>query len=120
MKGKTIEDSRILSQLFLLILALVLNSTRSEQTGKIVFWFSIIFVLYYHNNMRDSWFLYKNYNHISLGMCTGNFQEEGKRPPAGIPCVGSCVMDAGRWGSSYCYVDSGGSQWGAECVYCSG
>ena len=70
--------------------------------------------------MRDSWFLYKNYNHISLGMCTGNFQEEGKRPPAGIPCVGSCVMDAGRWGSSYCYVDSGGIQWGAECVYCLG
>ena len=56
--------------------------------------------------------------HIHLGMCTGNFQEEGKRPPAGTPCVGTCVMETGIWGSSYCYTDSDKNQWGAECVSC--
>ena len=53
-------------------------------------------------------------------MCTGNFQEEEKRPPAGTPCVGSCVMEAGRWVSNYCYTDSDEYQWGAECISCQG
>ena len=53
-------------------------------------------------------------------MCTGNFQEEDKRPPAGTHCVGSCIMEAGRWGSSFCYTDSDKSQWGGECVSCQG
>ena len=53
-------------------------------------------------------------------MCTGNFQEEKKRPPAGSPCVGLCVMEAGKWGSSYCYTDLDEHQWGAECVSCQG
>ena len=53
-------------------------------------------------------------------MCTGNFQEKEKRPPAGTACVGSCVMEAGRWGSNYCYTDSDEYQWGAECISCQG
>ena len=53
-------------------------------------------------------------------MCTGNFQEEDKRPPAGTHCVGSCVMEAGRWGSSYCFTDSDKNQWGGECLPCQG
>lgn len=53
-------------------------------------------------------------------MCKGNFQEEEKRPPAGTPCVGLCVMEAGIWGSSYCYTDLDEYQWGVECVSCQG
>ena len=53
-------------------------------------------------------------------MCTGIFQEEDKRPPAGTYCVGSCIMEAGRWGSSFCYTDPDKNQWGGECVSCQG
>ena len=61
-----------------------------------------------------------NYIHVYLEMCTGYFQEEDKRPPAGTPCVSSCKMEAGRWGLSYCYTSSDKSQWGAECISCQG
>ena len=65
---------------------------------------------------------------IILGMCTGNFRERYigdagnglQRPRAGTPCVGSCIIDSGRWGSSYCYTDSNKHQWGAECIRCTG
>ena len=67
---------------------------------------------------------------IGLGMCTGNFVEADvsdssngiQRPPAGTNCVGPCVIASGRWGSSYCNTASVGgiSQWGAECVPCTG
>ena len=57
-----------------------------------------------------------------------NFQESDvnsaanglQRPPAGTQCVGSCKIESGRWGSSYCYTDSNENQWGAECIPCSG
>ena len=39
--------------------------------------------------------------HLHLGMCTGNFQEDGKRPPAGTKCAGQCVNRQGDWGASY-------------------
>ena len=61
-------------------------------------------------------------------MCTGNFVEsdvsdsgDGKqRPTAGTKCVKPCVVESGRWGSSWCYTEEDESQWGAECVLCSG
>ena len=65
-----------------------------------------------------------------LGMCTGNFLEKNisdatlandkQRPLAGTKCVVNCVMESGRWGSSWCYTSKDKSQWGAECVPCSG
>ena len=70
------------------------------------------------------WFVSSNQN---LGKCTGNFQETKpsnagngiQRPRAGTPCVGSCKIESGRWGSSWCYTDNAKFQWGAECVSCS-
>ena len=56
--------------------------------------------------------------HISVsGMCTGSFSESG-RPLEGTKCAHPCVMDSGKWGSSYCYTEEDKSQWGAECVLC--
>ena len=60
---------------------------------------------------------------IDLGMCAGNFnfyQDKGKRPPAGTPCVGSCTMKSGYWGDSYCYTELEKAQWGGECHPCRG
>ena len=58
--------------------------------------------------------------YLFLEMCTGNFQEsEGNaRPPEGTPCQSQCIMESGRWGSSFCNTLIGG--WGAECVPCTG
>ena len=61
-------------------------------------------------------------------MCTGSFIEKDindavnkkQRPPAGTRCVASCVVEEGRWGSSWCYTEEDNSQWGAECDQCSG
>ena len=61
-------------------------------------------------------------------MCTGNFLESdintagnGKqRPAAGTKCVKPCRWEAGRWGSSWCYTELDESQWGAECLPCTG
>ena len=50
-------------------------------------------------------------------MCTGTFFEEG-RPEAGTRCVGPCIYEGGRWGSSYC--NTGNGNWGAECIQCGG
>ena len=52
-------------------------------------------------------------------MCTGTFYESG-RPSAGTKCVAPCVSESGRWGSTWCYTKEDKSQWGAECVKCSG
>ena len=60
--------------------------------------------------------------------CTGNFVESdvsnagnGKqRPAAGTRCVIPCHWEAGRWGSSWCYTSLDKSQWGAECLPCTG
>ena len=65
--------------------------------------------------------------HIS-DMCTGNYREadpansgNGKqRPSEGTRCVSACKMESGRWGSSYCYTNEDNTQWGAECIPCSG
>ena len=43
-----------------------------------------------------------------------------QRPPAGTQCVEPCVMESGRWGSSWCFTAKDKSQWGAECLECSG
>lgn len=61
-------------------------------------------------------------------MCTGIFVESdiedaanGKqRPPAGTKCIGACVIQTSRWGSSFCYTEGDKSQWGAECIPCPG
>jgi hypothetical protein len=61
-------------------------------------------------------------------MCTGNFLESNindanngkQRPPAWTKCVEECVIETGRWGSSWCYTSNDKSQWGAECISCSG
>ena len=60
-------------------------------------------------------------------MCTGMFvepsgaDEDGQeRPPPGTRCVGGCIQASGRWGTSYCYTEADKSQWGAECVSCTG
>jgi len=55
---------------------------------------------------------------IADNVCTGNYQEGGKRPPAGTKCVSRCVHKHGYWGASYCYTDEEQKQWGAECVAC--
>jgi len=63
----------------------------------------------------------------AIGKCTGYFQEtdpsnsgNGKqRPPAGTKCVEDCVLQSGRWGSSFCYTAEDKSQWGGECLDCS-
>ena len=62
------------------------------------------------------------------GMCTGNFIESNvedarnqkQRPPAGTRCIEPCVIESGRWGFSWCYTSDDKSQWGSECVPCSG
>ena len=67
-------------------------------------------------------------SHLVSEMCTGNYVEpdptksgNGKqRPPAGTKCVGSCIKQSGRWGSSFCHTEADKSQWGAECVSCQG
>ena len=60
-----------------------------------------------------------NYARTNLdNVCTGNYQEGGKRPPAGTKCVSRCVHKHGYWGASYCYTDEEQKQWGAECVAC--
>ena len=61
-------------------------------------------------------------------MCTGDFLESDpnnagnkkQRPAAGTRCVAPCVIETGRWGSSWCNTEKDGSQWGAECVPCLG
>ena len=66
-------------------------------------------------------------------MCTGDFQEKDAndagnkmlRPPKGTRCADPCVEEEGRWGTSWCYTEPGGSearmsQWGANCVVCTG
>ena len=61
-------------------------------------------------------------------MCTGDFLESdinnaGNRkqsPPAGTRCAAPCVIESGRWGLTWCDTAEDGSQWGAECIPCSG
>ena len=60
-------------------------------------------------------------------MCTGSYSEterDEERPLAGTKCVGPCFLtsdgESVRWGSSYCYTKKDETQWGAECVLCSG
>ena len=61
-------------------------------------------------------------------MCTGFYAERdvgnsanGKqRPPNGTKCAEPCVKESGRWGSSWCITSKDRSQWGAECIPCSG
>jgi len=63
----------------------------------------------------------------AIGKCTGVFQESdastranGKlRPPSGTKCVEDCILQSGRWGSSWCYTAKDKSQWGGECLDCS-
>ena len=56
-------------------------------------------------------------------MCTGNFYAPG-RPPVGTMCVKNggkiCQIESGRWGKSYCFTEADGSNWGGECIPCSG
>ena len=69
-----------------------------------------------------------NFSHIyASDMCTGNFQETDQdlkrytaRPQEGTRCVSPCISEEGRWGTSWCNTVKDGSQWGAECVSCSG
>jgi len=68
---------------------------------------------------------------LAKGMCTGSYQEPAStagnrktRPNPQTKCVEFagkvCRHEAGRWGSSWCYVDdNGSSNWGAECIPCS-
>ena len=53
-------------------------------------------------------------------MCTGFFVKEANRPLTGTGCAHPCVYEKGRWGSSWCYTKSDRSEWGAECIPCSG
>ena len=61
-------------------------------------------------------------------MCTGDFIEKDNnhavnkkhRPPAGTTCALPCVVEQGRWGSTWCYTEEDKSQWGAECGNCLG
>ena len=60
-------------------------------------------------------------------MCTGSFVDTDlydERPPAGTKCVSQCFISSDgvsdRWGASYCYTSEDESQWGAECISCSG
>ena len=60
-------------------------------------------------------------------MCTGNFQETDTynlignlRPHPGTKCASECKIESGRWGKSWCWTDIQETQWGAECVECSG
>ena len=58
-----------------------------------------------------------------LEMCTGSYIETATNEeptPPGTKCVGPCLLTAGKWGSSYCYTTEDQSQWGVECVSCSG
>ena len=53
-------------------------------------------------------------------MCSGFFVKEANRPLTGTGCAHPCVYEEGRWGSSWCYTKSDRSEWGAECIPCSG
>ena len=60
-------------------------------------------------------------------MCTGSFvgiDPADERPPAGTKCANQCFLSSDgvsdSWGTSYCYTSDDESQWGAECILCSG
>ena len=58
-------------------------------------------------------------------ICTGKYREvhpgNGKqRPSEGTRCVSTCKTESGRWGTNYCYTNEDETQWGAECIPCSG
>ena len=55
-------------------------------------------------------------------MCTGFYTgaKNSSLPLAGTGCVYACVNETGRWGSSWCYTKYDKSEWGAECIHCSG
>ena len=70
-----------------------------------------------------------------LVWCTGNFKESeewkkwnmggksgrnGNRASPGTKCASECKFESGRWGKSWCWTDPQETQWGAECVKCSG
>ena len=55
-------------------------------------------------------------------MCSG-FYTGGKNsslPLPGTGCVYACINETGMWGSSWCYTKYDKSEWGAECIHCSG
>ena len=53
-------------------------------------------------------------------MCSGYFNGGANFPLAGSGCVYPCVYETGSWGSSWCYTTADRSEWGAECIPCSG
>ena len=53
-------------------------------------------------------------------MCTGYFNGGANSPLTGTGCVYPCVYATGEWGSSWCYTKLDRSEWGAECIHCSG
>ena len=54
-------------------------------------------------------------------MCTGYFDNGRNSPLTGTGCAYPCVYDEyGGWGSSWCYTKLDESEWGAECIPCSG
>ena len=89
----------------------------------------ILLKVFLSSNSPSSFYLYRCYiSDFFLDWCTGNFVESdvsnagnGKqRPAAGTRCVIPCHWEAGRWGSSWCYTALDKSQWGAECLPCTG
>ena len=60
-------------------------------------------------------------------MCTGSFVNTDpnyESPPAGTKCVSQCFLSSDGVSDpsvgSYCYTSEDESQWGAECILCSG
>ena len=53
-------------------------------------------------------------------MCTGYFIGAANSPLTGTGCVYPCVYEMGGWGSSWCFTNLDKSEWGAECIPCSG
>ena len=57
------------------------------------------------------------------GVCSGTYKEDDGnngtlRAAPWTKCKSDCVIQDGRWGSSFCYTEADQSQWGAECVPC--
>ena len=53
-------------------------------------------------------------------ICSGYYTGEPNLPLAGTGCAHPCVYEKGKWGSSWCYTRADMSEWGAECIPCSG
>ena len=50
----------------------------------------------------------------------GKSGRNGNRASPGTKCASECKFESGRWGKSWCWTDQRETQWGAECVECSG